>query len=169
MDNSVFELSLETLDKAWLDQPKLYMEALDEASRAKSKLEWAKYELEVVESNIAQDVRANPKTYGIDKISEAAVKEAVTRDGSVRSWKEKVAEAKFAVTEADNVVSALDMRRRALENLVQLHGQQYFSEPRDRTGSGIGKAAKEQARQETRRHVSDRLNKKGAEDGNKAG
>lgn len=63
------------------------------------------------------------------KITETTVKNAVTSDREVQKARSAIIEAKHEVDVLSAAVSALDQRKRALENLVTLHGQSYFSTP----------------------------------------
>src|SRR6185369_66865 len=99
------------------------------------------------------DIRERPSHYGIMKVTIDAVEAVITEEETYQQAKQDLIASEYKVDMLEAAVKALDHRKKALENLVYLHGQSYFAEPRDRSGS-MDEAVKDQTRrrgQTTRR------------------
>lgn len=125
----------EALDVEWLNQPVLFLKYSNKASDARRELDESKEFLEYTKAEVETEIRTNPDKYGLEgktgkAPTEAQFKNAVTLH-------ERVVEAQAnCITKAQeyahwqNASNAFDQRKKALENLVFLHGQQYFAGPR---------------------------------------
>lgn len=142
--SELMDIDLNVLDREWLEQPKhmyQYGAALADAwkglreAKAYAEVQWA--ELKRLAAKIDLDVRKHPDSYGLDKITEAVVANAVlTSVKYIRKQEEcfeadrQIASANHDVDILDAAVKALQDKRSSLENLVRLHGQNYFSTPK---------------------------------------
>lgn len=129
MDKSFLNIDINRLDDEWLRQPHLYGEIADQLAEARRSLEQAKARLEITRAQIADEVRTNPKDYGIDRVSQPKVEAAVNRHRKVRLRTKSLIQAQYEVNVLQGAAVAMDHKKRALENLVKLHGQNYFSSP----------------------------------------
>jgi hypothetical protein len=118
------------LDEEWVEQPKLYFKYAQKLAFANEREDEAKAELNVERAEVEIVVRNNPTKYKIEKVTEALVTAVVTGHPRVQRAMEAYIKAKRRAAILDAAVKALDHRKKALENLVWLHGQNYFSEPR---------------------------------------
>ena len=131
-------IDTEQLDLEWVKQPQLYHKYLEEAIFARDARDRAKQRRDVVAAEVGKDIRANPSKYGLDKATETAI---TTLIPTAPAYKEAIETYSQACLEADLVqaaVSAIEMRKSALENLVRLHATSYFAgptEPRDLTAA----------------------------------
>jgi hypothetical protein len=130
-----FELSLDNLDQAWLEQPNLMFQAMEQLADAKVEYEQLKSQLDVVNADIAQKVRLHPMKYGHEKVTEKIVDECVTISEAYKKALAEVNEAKHLVDMSQAYVTAYDHRKKALEKLVDLHAQGYFAVPRAPDGA----------------------------------
>jgi hypothetical protein len=142
------------LDVEWLQQPMFFYEISCELAEVRQELERAKLAFDVAEAEIAKDVRENPENYGVSKVTNDSVKEAVS--SSDRRCKElkRLMRKKHEVEVLQAGVSSVEQRKRALECLVTLHGQQYFSspkEPRDLNTEYLAETGKRRARTRKKR------------------
>jgi hypothetical protein len=117
------------LDKEWLGQSELYYKYAKRLAMRKQELDNANSNLDIVSAQFDQKVRTNPKKYGIVKVSESAINNAIELMPEYSKAKHKVSEARYAVDVATAAVNALEHRKRALTLLVELHTQNYYSEP----------------------------------------
>lgn len=117
------------LDLEWLGQADLYLEVSTSLVEARSAVDILTLKLDVALANTDTKVRKNPGDYGIEKVTETAVKSAVAGDPEVITLQEELIEAKKEVGLLGAATTAIEHRKRALENLVTLHGQQYFAGP----------------------------------------
>lgn len=129
-DYSWIEIDKNRLDREWLNQPKLYLEYSDKLAIARRKLDEAESELKVVECDLYRAVRKNPSKFGLDdKPTESSITKTIPSQKEYKEAVEFVNSRKYKVNLLQGVVIALDHRKRALQNLVMLLGQQYFSPP----------------------------------------
>lgn len=118
------------LDVEWLEQPRLMMRYGQESARAKAKVTQIREKLEVVKAELDKDIRQDPVKYGIDKITEKAIDAVIRADEEYQEVIQSLLEAEYEVNVLTAAVYAMNARKEALENLVKLHGQQYFAGPR---------------------------------------
>lgn len=149
------------LDVEWVRQPALMGEWCEKLADAKAESDRAKERLDVVEAELAREVRLDPSKFGLEKITESAVSAAVQLDRRCAKATEELINAQHEVEVIGAAVRALEHKKAALTSLVALHGQQYFagpSVPRD-----LGKETKEllegQRRNGAREGIRRRMNK----------
>lgn len=117
------------LDVEWLEQPKKFFDVAEQAAEAKREVDRAKLALDVTEAELDNDIRTSPQKYGIAKITETALKAAMRLTDKYQKAQTTLTEAQYAKAMLDSATQAWDQRKRALENLVYLHGQSYFAGP----------------------------------------
>jgi len=118
------------LDEEWLNQPRqrqVWGELLADAQLAYDE---AKSYLEVIKAETDREIREDPDGYGVLKVTETAVANAVTVYPAVKIATKKMNEAKHKVNVLQAAVDGLEHRKRALTELVELHGQDYYSVPK---------------------------------------
>jgi hypothetical protein len=117
------------LDMEWLRQPKLYYTWAARYADAKRDVGESKQELEVVKAELTRAIRADPVSFGLDKVTETTVPACVLEQLEFQDAQRKLLDVQHTADVLAAVVNTLEHRRRALENLVDLHGQNYFSTP----------------------------------------
>ncbi len=128
-DFEILEIDQNLLDKEWLNQPRFFFRYAKQLADARMAFEQAKANLKVVAAEADQKVRM--RAAKIDqKLTEAIVSATVQRRDDYREAEQAVFTAKHNVDVLDAAVTALEHRKAALENLVRLHGQNYFSTPK---------------------------------------
>jgi len=153
----IFELDLLTLDTLWLEQPQLVAQHGRELANAKDKLERSKAGLDVARAEVENMITADPEKFGLAKTTVSAINAAVEVHPDITSARDRLFKNKHKVDLLQALMTALDHRKRALEGLVSLHGQQYFASPRlDENGR---KAVTDQ----TRRSVKERIARRKAQ------
>jgi len=142
IDPDFFEIDPNRLDEEWVAQPKLFMKYSMMLADARRQLDIAKSKLEVVKAEVDRDIRRNPIKYGLDgRVTEKSIEALVPLQKKFRKGLAEVHNAKHSVDILYAAVTTLDHRKKGLEKLVDLHGQQYFSAPR---ASGENKEAMEE-------------------------
>ena len=106
------------LDIEWMLQPQRFMEASVEVVKARRALDEAKSRSDIVSAEMDKAVRRKytPK----DKPTETAIKSEIATLPKVQKAHKDILDASEAVGIWNALVSALDQRKRALENLVTL-------------------------------------------------
>lgn len=148
-NQSVVSVDPDRLDQEWVGQASLYLKYAEAEADARHAHAEAKAGLELVEARLSLAVRSTPSEYELpDKPTEGAIKAAIT---CAAEYKQAVGELNAAKHKLDLLAattSALDHRRKALENLVQLEVMAYRSDPRPPRGgdAGVADAQKTAAR-----------------------
>lgn len=117
------------LDVEILEQPSLmvkYSQLLAEARRTR---DLSKEALDLKKAEIDLDIRDDPAKYDLEKITVAAVEACILMEEEYQTAQKELNDANYQVNVLQGVVSAIDHRKSALENLIKLHGQQYFAGP----------------------------------------
>lgn len=118
------------LDEEWVDHVKLYAEVAEQLAEARFRLAEAKGKVEFVEAELAMKIRANPDKYRIEgKLTEKAIEVRVLVSKVRQEAVKEKNEAQHAVDVLQGASDLLEHRKKALENLVVLHGRDYFSAP----------------------------------------
>lgn len=126
---SFTEIDLARLEEECLRQPKLYNKYSKMLADAKLDLAEAKAECEVAEASVKTEIRESPTKHGITKITESVVNEHMVMSEHYQHALQRMNQAKHKVDVLDAVINTLEHRKRMLENLVTLFGQNYFSKP----------------------------------------
>jgi hypothetical protein len=126
----------DALDMEWTAQPTMYMRYAELLSRLKKQYEESKLSHDYLCADLDSSIRANPIPYtgSMKKPSEAHMLNIMLQQPSVKVSSTQLLELKHLIDIFTHAVKAMDLRKSALENLVRLHGQQYFAgpaEPRD--------------------------------------
>jgi len=152
LPDDIFDLDPLTLDKHFLQQPKLVWnygkelaDAKDESDRAKSRMDLAKAEARA-------EITDNPESFGLSKTTESALNSAVELHPLLCKARTRLQKRKHRVDVLLAFLSALEHRKRALEGLVSLHGQQYFATPKaDSDGQEFLNAQQKMSRRRTKK------------------
>jgi len=124
------------LDKEWLNQPNLYYTWAIKAADAGRKTDEAKAALELERAMLTRLITANPAEFGLLKSTDSVVSAAVLEQAEYKAALRGFNKAKHFQDVCNVVLKTLDHRKRALENLVELHGMNYFSAPTARGDAG---------------------------------
>lgn len=156
MDESFLNIDQHNLDAEWLKQPALYFKWAKKAADARRAHEEAKSELDVVKAELSRAIREDPENYGLEKVTEGAVTAAIPEQKEYKVALKAVFDARHSADVYSAVVVALEHRKRALENIVDLFGMNYFSKPKAPTAEAAEKfdeASKREVRGRSRRVV----------------
>ena len=129
-EDSFFEIDVNRLDEEWVNHPKLAYQYYKEYEDKKLDLAEAQSELEVVAAGISSIIRKSPVKFGLAKTpTETSIHKTVIRKKKYRQALRVVNKLEREVGILRAATKALDHRKSALERLVSLHGQNYFSVP----------------------------------------
>lgn len=119
-----------SLDVEWLNQPTLMMRYSRELAKAEKEVARLKEKRQVIYATTEKDVRNNPSDYKISgKITEEVVKNTVLSSDEYQEITEELIDAQYESSMVKGAVEAVKQRKDALQDLVRLHGQQYFAGP----------------------------------------
>lgn len=149
------------LDAEFMNHPTVFMKYAAASARASKKAKMAEERLKTLRSQLIKDANENPDgTLGKGIKANAQIVEAFYRcDEDYKKAKKAMIEAQFEADLLNNAVFAFQARKSALENLVRLHGQEYFStpqEPRDlpEAAERLAEIKKKSARSKVRERMN---------------
>lgn len=152
------EIDAYRLDDEWLEQPKHFLKWCERLAEKRLQLDQVKSKLDIVKAELDSEIRENPGEFDLPKVTESAVANTVVTQPEYRKAVENLNKARYEQNLAQAAVDALEQRKKALENLVSLHGMQYFAELREPKGR------EEEVRDSQKKKVRTMWSKKRAED-----
>lgn len=129
MKTETFEIDQNRLDEEWVNQPKLFFRYAKKLADTKQNLDNVKNYLNITHAEISKNIRDNPEKFDLAKVTEKAIESLIPLQKTHNFALLKLNEAKHEVDIYQAAVTALEHRKVALQNLVSLHGQNYFSTP----------------------------------------
>lgn len=152
-----FEIDEHRLDSEWVRQPAVYYRYAVKLADARTAYEQAKAARDVTVAELDREIRTHPEVYGVAKITEGVVEKTVLLQPEYQKAIAEVIDAKHQMDMLQAAVDTLEHRKRALENLVSLHGQNYFSTPRAPHGTEeeMDEAVKRHTRKKGKRATND--------------
>ena len=120
----------DSLDVEWLDQPSLMMKYARYQAGLQLDEDEAKENLDFVTTELDKEIRSNPEKFGVEKITEGVIRNTILLTDKFKEVNKEYLTARFENNVGKGAVRSVDSRKTALENLVKLHGQQYFAGPR---------------------------------------
>lgn len=124
------EIDETALDVEWLEQPSLMLKYARYSAESRRALEEAKQSLDVARAEIDKQIRERPEDFGILKVTEGSIQSAILTEPQYKSAYQAYLDTKYESDMSQGAVRAFEQRKEALENLVKLHGQQYFAGPK---------------------------------------
>lgn len=120
----------QALDVEWLRQAELMRKYVKHAALAKKEMDEAKERLDVGKALLERDIRTVPDSYGLNKVTEAAIQSTILIHKEYENLSQAYINAKYEYEVAVAAVRAIDQKKTALENLVKLLGAAYFAGPK---------------------------------------
>ncbi len=117
------------LDVEWLEQPRLMLKYTKHQALMEREMLNAKEEVELCRAELDREIRSDPDKFGVAKITETVVNNLIISNEKYKETYDEYLEMKYEYEVAKGAVQAFRDRKEALENLVRLHGQQYFAGP----------------------------------------
>lgn len=124
------------LNKECVRLPSDYLKAAHQAADSRRDVEDRKNDLEVIEADLCKHIRTTPGKYGLEKVTESAIKEILVLQPEYKEAQGLLIKAKHRQDLDQALVSALEHKKRALSMLVDLHGMSYFNEVAPKTEAG---------------------------------
>ena len=117
------------LDVEWLDQPSLVFRYGKLTADWEKRMDSVKRKLDVTRAELDARIRRNPENFQLEKVTEIAINNAILVHPDYEVVYHEYLEVKYELDMCRTVVRALQDKKSALENLVKLHGQNYFAGP----------------------------------------
>ena len=128
--DNILQIDKNVLDDEWLGQPRLYFQWAVLLEDARDEFEETKAAFDVVKSDLDLAIRTDPDKYDLPKVTDKAIAAAMITQKEYLVAQQEFFIAKHRVGVLQAAVTALDHPKKALEKLVDLHGQKYFATPR---------------------------------------
>ena len=122
-----------------IDPTQLDVECVRQASRthywaeaaidASFEEEQAKFQYDLIGAKLDIAIRNDPEKFGMNKVTEAGVKAAIQLHPDLQASYNTWMAARKLTKRLNAAVKAMDDKKRMLQGLITLHGQQYFAGP----------------------------------------
>lgn len=122
-------IDVEALDVEWVEQSRLMLQYAKHAAKMKLEVDRAKERLDIVKAELDKAIRISPEDFGIIKLTESFVTSTIITQRGYMVANEEYLNAVYESNMAQGAVRAVEGKKTSLENLVKLHGQQYFAGP----------------------------------------
>lgn len=99
------------------------------AIEASFEVEQLKFRMDTLQARLEMECRQNPENFGLIKPTEAGIAAAVRIHKKYQDMQEKYLEARKNYKLLEAAVNTMDQKKRMIESLITLHGQQYFAGP----------------------------------------
>lgn len=129
-DYDLVDIDEMNLDKECLRLPRDYLRAAQRSADSKNLMDRSKLAVDEMEAKLSKKIRDNPEKFGLEKITESAVKSAISIQPDFQNTMDVYLKAKHKQELAQALVWAMEHKKRSLSLLVDLHGMGYFSSPR---------------------------------------
>jgi len=104
----------------WERQPQLFMYWAEEYAYAILTRDREKDQVELILADLDGAIRADPDAYGLKKVTDASVSAAAKRTQTYIDGQERLHQANLVVNRMAAARSAMDHKRKALDNLTSL-------------------------------------------------
>ncbi len=111
------------------EQSELYFKWAKKAVAAREAQDEAKLFLDICEAELSSRARLDPDSFGIARVTETAVLTAVRLHPKYEEAQAVHIKARKEAAILEKAVAAMEQRKRMIELLVTLHGQEYFAGP----------------------------------------
>lgn len=128
--SSVVDVDENDLEREWVQQARLCESHVHLLASVKKELAEAEAEMEVIDAEIKDHVRKHPDEYNLDKVTENSIRETLVRQKKHREANQKVIDVQHKADLLTGTVRAIDHKKTALENLVNMRGQSWYSSPK---------------------------------------
>ena len=119
------------LDVEWINLPSIYFKYREETDYIEIKMRKKKMKLDFEMSSLDGRIRLDPKNYiGVEKPTETQIRCFIESDDKVYAIREEMLELEKRKKLLSSACQALEMKRDALKNLVQLLNGEYFTTKR---------------------------------------
>lgn len=109
------------LDRECIQLPSQYRQAAFQAAQTSQTLDELRAELRVSEAELHQQIRATPGKFGLEKVTEGSIAEITLLHPKIMALEKRIRDLERKHSLEKILVAAMDYKKRALTNLVDLH------------------------------------------------
>jgi len=131
MDEFAVDRTIEPteLDVEAAQQADLFFKWAQRAVKARARVDRQKLRLDTLDARLSLECRSHPENFGLERTTEGAIVAAVKTHEDYAKAYDAYLRAKESSALMDKAVEAMEQKKRMLEVLITLHGQQYFAGP----------------------------------------
>ncbi len=122
-------IDVDALDVEWAGQARLMIQYAKHAAKMRLEVDRKKEQLDIIKAELDKKIRISPEDFGIVKLTESFVTSTIITQKEYMIVNEEFLQVAYESNMAQGAVRALEGKKTSLENLVKLHGQQYFAGP----------------------------------------
>ena len=130
VDPDIVKIDQLALDKECVQLPSDYLKYALLSADLKQEVDNRKSRLDTVEAEMAKHIRNTPGKFGLEKVTESAIREVIQTSEPYQKALVKLNNAKHTLDRTQATVWALEHKKRSLVVLVELHGMGYFADPK---------------------------------------
>ncbi len=123
-----YQININQLHKECALQPRLYHKYSDLLVTARAVYEQAKSEKEFVAAELELAIRKDPQKFGLEKVTEKSVDKRVIISKRYQKANSVVLKARKEVNELEAIVTTIDHRKYALQDIVRLKLADYYAD-----------------------------------------
>ena len=127
---NILQIDETQLNKDCVRLPNQYRQVAFQAANTDRDIAELKSEIEIFEAEFRLKVRAHPEGYGLEKVTEGAINELVTINAKYIALNKKLRDIHYKRDLEKALIAGLEIKKRSLTNLVELHGAGYYAEVR---------------------------------------
>ncbi len=124
--DEILKIDKDNLDIEWGRQPRLFQEWSEKLANAIYERDKKKQELEELKAELDSDIRKNPSSYGLDKVTESAISSTIVRNEKYKEKYDEVIDAVKRVNILTGIRDALEHKKSALKHLTNLFLANYY-------------------------------------------
>jgi len=130
MDRTDFKIDSLRLDWEWNRQADLAFSYGEHQADCQSEYDRNKNALELAKAESEMEIRKDPASFGIAKITDKVAAAAVLRHEKVKESQNEVIESRHALDIAKAACNGIEHKKRGLEKAVSLFLAGYYGEPK---------------------------------------
>ena len=134
------------LPTEWETHPQAYMYWADEYTYAVFDRDRQKDQVDLVMADLDGEIRNDPDAYELTKVTDSSVAAAIKRTQLYKDEQEKMHQANLVVNRTAAAKSAMDHKRRALDNMTTLLINEFYNSNTAPAESVVSRGNKSQAR-----------------------
>lgn len=115
----------------WLEQADLTMKYIQYAAEAEHDRDEKKEKMEYEYARLEKDIRSDPESFELEKLTESVVNNAILREKSYEKASQAYIDAKFEARVARGAVDAIRDKKEALQELGRLVQIGYTAAPKE--------------------------------------
>lgn len=117
------------LDVECVRQADTFFKWAERLTHANAEVDRLEYDIDLLEAKLQLECRQYPDRFGLSNVTDTAIKSAVKAHKKMEPRIRHLMRAKVLASLLSKAVSAMEQKKRMIEVLITLHGQEYFAGP----------------------------------------